>query len=68
MLRLGKIDKYDEFKSDVYTLGLVSYHNLLQIILEICTLKKSQSYYDNNRIDYGLLQQSLIKLQDRYSE
>lgn len=48
MLRLGKIDKYDEFKSDVYTLGL--------IILEICTLKKSQSYYDNNRIDYGLLQ------------
>ena len=23
MLRLGKIDKYDEFKSDVYTLGLV---------------------------------------------
>ena len=52
--------QYDQFKSDVFTLGM--------LVLELCTLTPCFLVYHNLSINEEVLQDLLLKVAERYSE
>lgn len=51
---------YNEFKSDVFTLGMM--------LVEICTLSRCNFIYDDTSLNLNSLNEHLAKVGDRYSE
>lgn len=60
MIQNKQLEPYNEFKSNVFILGLMT--------LELCSAKQSITLYSDYMIDPNTLTEQINKVSDRYGE